>query len=179
MIGQTSRPWNGGHSENNTKCPLPLPHHHRTTPHRTMPHPMMVTQFSLPNLQIMVVLCYSCSIACKSHKGLENHLKSCPACLDELGISRSSNWGVKLGLSSVTTSSKAINHHLFPVEIDTKLAAKRPVEVMWHDENTRQTHLRQTLPSNPSNLLLRPPLEELASIPLFQLSIFVEQRKLT
>ena len=83
----------------------------------------------------MVVLCYSCGTPCKTRKGLENHLKSRPACLDELGISRSSNWAVNLGLSSVTTSSKVINHHLFPVEIDPKVAAKRSVEVMWQDES--------------------------------------------
>ena len=83
----------------------------------------------------MVVLCYSCGTPCKTRKGLENHLKSRPACPDELGISRSSNWAVNLGLSSVTTSSKVINHHLFPVEIDPKVAAKRSVEVMWQDEN--------------------------------------------
>jgi hypothetical protein len=40
-----------------------------------------------------------------------------------------------LGLSSVTSSSKVINHHPFQVETDDKLAAKHPVEVMWHDKN--------------------------------------------
>jgi hypothetical protein len=44
-----------------------------------------------------------------------------------------------LMLTSVTTSSKAINHHLFRVKIDAKLAKKRLVEVMWHDENAFET----------------------------------------
>ena len=101
----------------------------------TPPH-LTVTKVILSKFQIMVVLCYSCGTPCKTRKGLENHLKSCPACLNELGISRSSNRAVQLGLSSVTTSSKVINHHLFRVKIDPKLAAKRPVEVMWQDENT-------------------------------------------
>ena len=101
------------------------------------PH-LTVTKVILSKFQIMVVLCYSCGTPCKTRKGLENHLKSCPACLNELGISRSSNWAVQLGLSLVTTSSKVINHHLFRVEIDPKLAAKRPVEVMWQDKNTFQ-----------------------------------------
>ena len=100
----------------------------------TLPH-LTVAKVILSKFQIMVVLCYSCGTPCKTRKGLEDHLKSCPASHDELGISRSSNWAVNLGLSSVTTSSKVINHHLFPVMIDPKVAAKRPVEVMWQDEN--------------------------------------------
>ena len=83
----------------------------------------------------MVVFCFSCGSRCKTRKGLENHLKSRPGCLDELGISRDSNWAATLGLSSATSSSKEINHHTFGVETDPKLAAKRPVDVMWPDEN--------------------------------------------
>jgi len=83
----------------------------------------------------MVVFCFACGSRCKTWKGLENHLKSRPGCLDELEISRDSNWAATLGLSSVTSSSKAINHHTFGVETDPKLSAKRPVDVMWPDEN--------------------------------------------
>jgi hypothetical protein len=82
----------------------------------------------------MVLFCFSCSTPCKTRQGLTRHLKSRPACLDELGISRASNWGSTLGLPSVTTSSNAINKHNFPVEPDPKLVAKRPVEVMWQDK---------------------------------------------
>jgi hypothetical protein len=53
-----------------------------------------------------------------------------------LGISRASNWAATFGLSSLVTLSKSINNHTFRVETDPKLAAKYPVEVMWHDENT-------------------------------------------
>ena len=82
------------------------------------------------------MFCFSCGSLCKTRKGLENHLKSRPGCLVELGLSSDSNWAVTLGLASVTTSSKSLNHHTFHVETDTKTAAKRPVDVMWHDENT-------------------------------------------
>jgi hypothetical protein len=44
-----------------------------------------------------------------------------------------------LMLQSVTTSSKAISHHLFRVKTDAKLAKKRLVEVMLHDENAFET----------------------------------------
>ena len=84
---------------------------------------------------MLAMFCFSCGLLCKTRKGLENHLKSHPGCLDELGLSRDSNWAAMLGLSSVTTSSKAMNHHTFHVETDAKLAANRSVEVMWHDEN--------------------------------------------
>ena len=83
----------------------------------------------------MPIFCYSCGSLCKTKKGLENHLKSRPGCLDALGIRRDTNWAATLGLSTVTTSSKEINHHTFPVETDAEAAAKRPVEVMWQDEN--------------------------------------------
>ena len=108
--------------------PLGWRHHRPTTPNSTK-----VT--STYTFHTMVVFCYSCGSRCKTRKGLENHLKSRPGCLDELGISRESNWAATLGLSSVTTSSEAINHHTFGVETDVKLAAKRPVDFMWHDEN--------------------------------------------
>jgi hypothetical protein len=63
-------------------------------------------------------------------KGLENHLESCPGSLGELGTSCASNWAATLRLPAVTTSSKAIKHHLFRVKTDAKLATKRLVEVV-------------------------------------------------
>jgi hypothetical protein len=84
----------------------------------------------------MVLLCFSCSTPCKSAKGLENHLKSRPGCLADLGILPSANWSKTLGLSTSNTSSNpAINEHTFPVEPDPIRAAKRPVPVMWGDKN--------------------------------------------
>jgi hypothetical protein len=47
--------------------------------------------------------------------------------------------GLWLRLPAVTTSFKAINHHLFRVKTDAKLATKHLVEVMWHDENNVNT----------------------------------------
>jgi hypothetical protein len=84
----------------------------------------------------MVLLCFSCSTPCKSAKGLENHLKSRPGCLADLGILPSANWSKILGLSTSNTSSNpATNEHTFPVEPDPICAAKRPVQVMWGDKN--------------------------------------------
>jgi hypothetical protein len=73
-------------------------------------------------------------------EGLDNHLGSCPGCLDELGISGASNWAATLKLPSVTTSSKAIDHHLFCVKTNAKLATNHLVEVMWHDKNAFDTY---------------------------------------
>jgi hypothetical protein len=87
----------------------------------------------------MVLLCFSCSTACKSAKGLENHLKSRPGCLADLGISPSSNWSKTLGLAASNTSSKQVtNERTVPVELDPLRAAKRPVEVMWRDETDEE-----------------------------------------
>jgi hypothetical protein len=72
-------------------------------------------------------------------KGLDNHLKSCPGCPGKLDISCASNWAATLRLLSVTTSFKAINHYLFRVKTDAKLATKHLVEVMWHDEDAFDT----------------------------------------
>jgi hypothetical protein len=65
-------------------------------------------------------------------KGLENHVKSCPKCLHDLGIARAES----LGLSSSFPSAQLINHHSFRFETDPNLASKRSVEVMWQDENS-------------------------------------------
>jgi hypothetical protein len=65
-------------------------------------------------------------------KGLENHVKSCPKCLHDLGIARAES----LGLSPSLPSTQLINHHSFRFETDPNLASKRSVEVMWQDENS-------------------------------------------
>jgi hypothetical protein len=62
-------------------------------------------------------------------KGLDNHLQSCPGCPNP----------AMLRFLSVTTSSKAINHYLFRVKTDAKLATNHLVGVMWHDENAFDT----------------------------------------
>jgi hypothetical protein len=109
---------------------------HSSTGLTTTPSHRMVTKFTPQYLQIMVAFSFSCGNPCKMRKGLDNHLKSCPGCLDELRISCASNsWAVTFGLLSVTSFSKAIKHHSFHVETDAKIAAKYLVEVMWHDKN--------------------------------------------
>jgi hypothetical protein len=77
----------------------------------------------------MVAFCFSSGTPCKTQKGLENHVKSCPKCLHDLGIARAAS----LGLSPPLSSSQPID--LFRFETHDNLAAKRSVEVMWHDEN--------------------------------------------
>ena len=87
----------------------------------------------------MVLLCYSCSKKCKNERGLLTHLKSRPGCLEELGISPSSNWAELLGLPTSSSSNSAslpINEHSFHVQPDLKVAAKRPVEYMWKEEES-------------------------------------------
>jgi hypothetical protein len=87
----------------------------------------------------MVLLCYSCLKKCKNEMGLLQHLKSCPGCLEELGISPSLNWAELLGLptsSSSGTASLPINEHPIHVQPDLKLAAKCPVEYMWKEEDS-------------------------------------------
>jgi hypothetical protein len=85
----------------------------------------------------MVSFCFSCGTPCKTQKGLENHVKSRPKCLHDLGIARAES----LSLSSSFPSAQLINHHSFRFEIDPNLASKRSVEVMWQDENSRQLRL--------------------------------------
>jgi hypothetical protein len=70
--------------------------------------------------------------------GLLFHLNSHPGCLEELGISQSSNWAELLGsptLSSATVSL-SINKHPIHVQPDLKLAAKHPKEYMWKEEDS-------------------------------------------
>jgi hypothetical protein len=58
--------------------------------------------------------------------GLLFHLKSRPGCLEELGISPSSNWAELLGLPTLSsfTVSLPINEHPIHVQPDLKLATK-------------------------------------------------------
>jgi hypothetical protein len=58
-----------------------------------------------------------------------------------------------LSLLSDTTSSKVINHHLFCVERDAKLATKRRAEVMWHDANVFDAE--SSMPDSTSKSLKR------------------------
>ena len=94
----------------------------------------------------MVVFCFTCGTPCKTHKGLENHVKSRPKCLDDLGIARAAS----LGISSSVSSSQPMNHHSFGFETDPKLAAKRPVEVMWRDDTSLEA--ASSMPDSPSKL---------------------------
>jgi hypothetical protein len=80
----------------------------------------------------MVYFWFSCGYPCKTQKGLENHVKSCPKCLHDLGIARAES----LGLSPSFPLAQLINHHSFRFETDPNLASKRSVEVMWQDENS-------------------------------------------
>jgi hypothetical protein len=66
-------------------------------------------------------------------------LKSRPGCLEELGISPSSNWAELFGLPTSLfsgTASLPINKHPFHVQPDLKLAAKHPVKYMWKEEDS-------------------------------------------
>jgi hypothetical protein len=80
----------------------------------------------------MVSFCFSCGTPCKTQKGLENQVKSCPKCLHDLGIARAES----LGISPSPPSTQLINHHSFCFETNPNLASKRSVEVMWQDENS-------------------------------------------
>ncbi len=73
-------------------------------------------------------------------------MKSRPKCLHDLGIARAGY----LGLSPSTSSSQPINHHSFQFETDPNLAAKRSVEVMWHDENAFEAAPSLPLPPSKS-----------------------------
>jgi hypothetical protein len=79
----------------------------------------------------MVSFCFSCGTPCKMQKGLDNHVKSHPKCLHDLGIARAES----LGLSPSSPLTQLINHHTFHFETDPNLASKRSVEVMWQDKN--------------------------------------------
>jgi hypothetical protein len=80
----------------------------------------------------MVSFCFSCGTPCKTQKGLENHVKSRPKFLHDLGIARAES----LGLSPSFPSAQLIDHHSFRFETVPNLASKRSVEVMWQDENS-------------------------------------------
>jgi hypothetical protein len=55
--------------------------------------------------------------------GLENHVKSRPKCLHDLGIARAES----LGLSPSFPLAQLINHHSFRFKTDPNLAYKRSV----------------------------------------------------
>jgi hypothetical protein len=80
----------------------------------------------------MLSFCFSCGTPCKTQKGLENHVKSCPKCLHDIGIACADS----LGLSPSSPLTQLINHHSFRFETNPNLASKRSVEVMWQDENS-------------------------------------------
>jgi hypothetical protein len=80
----------------------------------------------------MVSFCFSCCTPCKTQKELENHVKSRPKCLHDLGIARAES----LGISPSFPAAQLINHHSFRFETGPNLASKRSVEVMWQDENS-------------------------------------------
>ncbi len=70
--------------------------------------------------------------------GLIFHLKSRPGCHEEFGITPSSNWAKLLGSPTSSTSnvSLPINEHPIHVQPDLKVAAKRPVEYMWKEDES-------------------------------------------
>jgi hypothetical protein len=84
------------------------------------------------SITLTMVFFPSCGTPCKSQKGLENHVKSHPKCLHDLGIARAES----LGLSLSSPLTQLINHHSFGFETNPNLASKRSVEVMWRDENS-------------------------------------------
>jgi hypothetical protein len=92
----------------------------------------MVTKSTLSYSLIIVSFCLSCGTPCKTQKGLENHVKSRPKCLHDLGIARAES----LDLSPSFPLAQLINHHLFRFETGPNLASKGSVEVMWQDENS-------------------------------------------
>jgi hypothetical protein len=80
----------------------------------------------------MVSFCFSCGTPCRTQKGLENHVKSRPKCLHDLGIARAES----LGLSPSFRLAQLIKHHSFCFKTGPNLASKRSVEVMWQDGNS-------------------------------------------
>jgi hypothetical protein len=68
----------------------------------------------------------------KTQKGIENHVKSRPKCLRDLGIACAAS----LGLSPSSPLSQLINNYSFRFETNPNLASKRKVEVMWQDKNS-------------------------------------------
>jgi hypothetical protein len=64
------------------------------------------------------------------------HLKSRPGCLEDQGISPSSNWPALLGFKPSTGTILPINEHPLHLQIDPVLASKRSVECMWKEDET-------------------------------------------
>jgi hypothetical protein len=93
----------------------------------------------------MVSFCFSCGTPCKTQKGSENHVKSRPKCLHDLGIARAES----LGLSPSSPLTQLINHHLFRFETNPNLASRRSVEVMWQDENSLE--VASFMPEEPAS----------------------------
>jgi hypothetical protein len=64
------------------------------------------------------------------------HLKSRPGCLEDQGISPSSNWPALLGFKPSTGTILPINEHPLHLQINPVLASKRSVECMWKEDET-------------------------------------------
>ena len=71
-------------------------------------------------------------------------MKARPNYLHELGIARAASFG----LPPSASSSQGITHHSFRFETDANLAAKRTVNIMWHDENAFEA--ASSMPDSPS-----------------------------
>jgi hypothetical protein len=118
----------------------------------------------------MVSFCFSCGTPCKTQKGLENHVKSRPKCLHDLGIARAES----LGLSPSFPLAKLINHHSFCFEIDPNLASKRSVEAMWQDENSLEA--ASSLPEDAASKSGKGSLASSILRPADNSSVLVEHR---
>jgi hypothetical protein len=119
----------------------------------------------------MVSFCFSCGTPCKTQKGLENHVKSRPKCLHDLGIVARAE---SLGLSPSFPSAQLINHHSFRFETDPNLASKRSVEVMWQDENVLEA--ASSLPKEPASKSRKGSLASSILCPADNSSVLVEHR---
>ena len=123
----------------------------------------------------MVAFCFSCGTPCRTQKELENHVKSCPNYLHDLGNARPAS----LGFSPPASSTQLINYHSLRFETDANLAAKRSGEVMWHDEDAIET--ATSMPESPSKYCKAPSTvsDIFWAVPLSSLSLLVVQRILT
>jgi hypothetical protein len=119
----------------------------------------------------MVFFCFSCGTPCKTQKGLENHVKSRPKCLHDLGIARAES----LGLSPSFPSTQLINHHSFGLETNPNLASKRSVEVMWQDENSLEA--ASSLPEELASKSRKGSLASSILRPADNSSVLVEHRR--
>jgi hypothetical protein len=118
----------------------------------------------------MVSFCFTCGTPCKTQKGLENHVKSCPKCPHDLGIARAES----LGLSPSFPLAQLINHHSFRFKTNPNLASKRSVEVMWQDENSLEA--ASPLPKEPASKSRKGSLASSILRPADNSSVLVEHR---